>query len=111
MSKAYAPTRSPRLKLVAAFLAVYIIWGSTYLAIRFAVETMPPFLMAGARFFIAGALLYTWARLRGADRPNAINWRSAAVVGGLLLLGGNGMVSWAEQTASDSLLSVAGRPE
>src|SRR5262245_37237497 len=106
MLKEYMPTRPPRLNLVAAFLAVYIIWGSTYLAIRFAVETMPPFLMAGARFFIAGTLLYIWARLRGAARPNAINWRSAAVVGGLLLLGGNGMVSWAEQSVPSSLAAL-----
>lgn len=79
-----------------AFAAIYLIWGSTYLAIRFAVETLPPFLMAGVRFVIAGALLYTWARLRGEERPTALNWRATAILGGLLLLGGNGLVSWAE---------------
>ena len=81
----------------AALLAVYIVWGSTYLAIRFAVETIPPFLMAGARFLVAGSILYAWRMLSG-DRPgNLRHWRSAAVVGLLLLLGGNGLVSWAEQ--------------
>ncbi len=79
-----------------AFAAIYLIWGSTYLAIRFAVETLPPFLMAGVRFVVAGALLYVWARLRGEERPSAANWRATAILGGLLLLGGNGLVSWAE---------------
>ncbi len=79
-----------------AFAAIYLIWGSTYLAIRFAIETLPPFLMAGVRFLVAGALLYGWARLRGAERPVAANWRATAILGGLLLLGGNGLVSWAE---------------
>src|SRR5262249_19373523 len=106
MPKEYTPTRSPQLKLVAAFLAVYIIWGSTYLAIRFAVETIPPFLMAGVRFFIAGALLYILARLRGADRPKAIHLRSAAAVGGLLLVSGKGAVSWAEQSVPSSLAAL-----
>src|SRR5262249_23407548 len=106
MPKEYVSTRSPRLKLGAAFLAVYIIWGSTYLAIRFAIDTVPPFLMAGTRFLIAGVLLYIWARLRGAERPTVLNWRSAALVGGLLLLGGNGMVSWAEQVVPSSLAAL-----
>ncbi len=79
-----------------AFAAIYLIWGSTYLAIRFAVETLPPFLMAGVRFALAGAILYLWARLRGEERPTAAHWRATAILGGLLLLGGNGLVSWAE---------------
>jgi drug/metabolite transporter (DMT)-like permease len=85
------------LRLAAAFAAVYVIWGSTYLAIRIAIETMPPFAMAGMRFVIAGALLYTWQRLRGAPAPLRIHWRSTAIIGALLLLGGNGGVTWAEQ--------------
>lgn len=88
---------SSRIKLIAAFAAVYTIWGSTYLAIHFAIETLPPFLMAGVRFLVAGGILYTWARLRGAPRPAAVHWRSALVIGGLLLLFGNGGVVWAEQ--------------
>jgi drug/metabolite transporter (DMT)-like permease len=87
----------PWLRLAAAFLAVYLIWGSTYLAIRFAIESLPPFFMAGARNAIAGALLFAWMRLRGAPRPKLIHWREAAIVGGLMLLVGNGGVTWAEQ--------------
>lgn len=93
-------------RLVAAFAAVYLIWGSTYLAIRIAIETMPPFLMAGSRFVIAGALLYGWAWLRGAPRPRLVHWRSALIIGGLLLLGGNGGVTWAEQEAPSSLAAL-----
>ena len=92
----HARTASPpRWQIVTAFAAVYIIWGSTYIGIRFAVETLPPFSMAGARAFVAGALLYVWARLRGVPKPEFIHWQSAAIIGGLLLLGGNGLLSWA----------------
>ena len=87
----------PRWQVMMAFAAVYLIWGSTYLGIRVAVETIPPFSMAGSRALVAGALLYIWARVRGAARPEAIHWREAAIVGGFLLLGGNGLLSWAEQ--------------
>ncbi len=77
--------------------SIYLIWGSTYLAIRFAIETLPPFIMAGTRFLIAGVLLYVVARGRGAPRPTRAQWRGAAIVGTLLLMGGNGAVTWAEQ--------------
>jgi len=86
-----------RMTVALAFAAVYIIWGSTYLAIRVGVETIPPLLMAGVRFVIAGAALYAWAKWRGVPRPERVHWRSAMIVGGLLLLGGNGGVCWAEQ--------------
>lgn len=101
-----------RLKIALAFAAVYLIWGSTYLGIRFAVETLPPFLMAGARFTIAGVLLYSWMRLRGEPRPLRMHWWSAAVIGFLLLLIGNGSVSWAEQVVPSGItaLLVAGSP-
>ncbi len=89
--------RPSRAAVLAALGAVYVIWGSTYLAIRFAVETLPPFLMAGTRFVVAGTLLYAWRRAVGFARPSAAQWRAAAVVGGLMLLGGNGGVVWAEQ--------------
>ncbi len=95
-----------RGKVVAAFAAVYLIWGSTYLAIRFAIETIPPHLMAAARFLVAGAVLYAWSRLRGAPRPTARNWGAAAVVGGLLLLGGNGAVVWAETRVPSGLTAL-----
>jgi drug/metabolite transporter (DMT)-like permease len=81
-----------RERLIAAFAAIYVIWGSTYLAIRFAVETLPPLSMAGVRFLLAGSLVYVWARWRGAPRPAARHWVSASVIGALLLLGGNGAV-------------------
>lgn len=86
-----------RRAILAALGAVYILWGSTYLAIRFAVETLPPFLMAGVRFTVAGAILYGWRRAVGFPRPTAKQWRAATVVGALMLLGGNGGVVWAEQ--------------
>ncbi len=84
-------------KIVTAFAAVYILWGSTFLAIRFAVATLPPFLMAGTRHLIAGAVLYPLARLRSGEQPSRANWSAAALMGALLLFGGNGGVSWAEQ--------------
>ena len=99
-------SRTPRTQILLAFLAVYTIWGSTYLAIRFAVATMPPFLMAGVRFLIAGSILYLWLRLRGAERPKLIHWRSALVIGALLLLGGNGGVSWAEVHVPSGLAAL-----
>jgi drug/metabolite transporter (DMT)-like permease len=84
-------------KAWAALIAVYIVWGSTYLTIRFAIETIPPFISAGIRFFVSGLILYTWRRLSGDPAPKKIEWRSASIVGLLLLLGGNGGVVWAEQ--------------
>src|SRR5829696_2346636 len=96
-----------RARLIAAFAAVYLIWGSTYLAIRFAVETLPPLLMASARFMIAGALVLLWARLRnGSAWPNRVEWRVGLIGGGLLLLGGNGGVSWAEQRVPSGIAAL-----
>jgi drug/metabolite transporter (DMT)-like permease len=95
-----------RLELALAFAAIYVVWGSTYLAIRFAIETVPPFLMAGFRFVVAGVLLYGWARWRGAARPTAGHWGAAAVVGALLLLGGNGAVVWAEQRVPSGVTAL-----
>jgi drug/metabolite transporter (DMT)-like permease len=94
------------LKVALAMGAVYVIWGSTYLAIRFAIETIPPFLMAGTRYLTAGVLLYGWARLRGAPRPSLVHWRSAAVIGAFLLLVGNGGVVWAEQRVDSGLAAL-----
>ncbi len=81
-------------------LGVYVVWGSTYLAIRFAVQTMPPFLMAATRFLVAGAALFVFRRARRDAAPSDREWRSAAIIGLLLLLGGNGGVVWAEQRVS-----------
>lgn len=100
-------TSSPSLLRVAlALAAVYVIWGSTYLAIAIAIETLPPFWMAGARFVIAGGLLYGWSLRRGAPHPTPAQWRSAALIGGLLLLGGNGGVVWAEQRVSSGIAAL-----
>jgi drug/metabolite transporter (DMT)-like permease len=85
-----------RTALILAFAAIYLIWGSTYLGIRVAVETMPPFLMAGTRFAVAGVLILTFLRLRGAPWPTAAQWREQTIIGIFLLLGGNAVVSWAE---------------
>ena len=101
-----------RLRVALALGAVYLVWGSTYLAIRFAVETLPPFLMAGTRFTIAGAVLYGWRRAAGHPRPSVAQWRAAAVVGALMLLVGNGGVTWAEQwvESGTAALMVASVP-
>jgi drug/metabolite transporter (DMT)-like permease len=98
--------RASMLHVAVALGAVYVIWGSTYLAIRFAIETIPPFLMAGTRYVTAGLLLYAWSRLRGAPRPTGVNWRSAVLVGAALLLVGNGGVVWAEQRVSSGLVAL-----
>jgi drug/metabolite transporter (DMT)-like permease len=98
--------RFPRPRVIAAFAAVYLVWGSTYLAIRYAVETIPPFLMVGTRFLLSGAILYAWARYRSACRPSAAQWRDAAIAGVLMLCFGNGAVSWAEQRVPSGLAAL-----
>ena len=99
--------RSMRARLIAAFVAVYVIWGSTYLAIRFAVQTLPPLLMASARFVVAGVIVLLWARLRdGAAWPTRVEWRVGLISGALLLLGGNGGVSWAEQRVPSGIAAL-----
>jgi drug/metabolite transporter (DMT)-like permease len=90
------PNRPSRSALITAFGLVYVIWGSTYLAIRFAIETIPPFLMAGIRFLIAGGVLFAWTRIRGEAMPTPKQWRAMTIIGALLLLCGNGAVTWAE---------------
>jgi drug/metabolite transporter (DMT)-like permease len=96
-----------RGRLLAAFAAVYIIWGSTYLAIRFAVETLPPLLMAGARFTIAGLILLLWSRtVQHAERASRSDWRTGLVSGALLLLGGNGAVVWAETRVPSGIAAL-----
>lgn len=102
-----AETRRPLpWSIWAALFTVYIAWGSTYLAIRFVVEGLPPWLTAGARFVIAGGLLFLLRRLRGDPPPTLRQWRSAAIVGGFLLLGGNGCVVWAEQRVPSGVASL-----
>jgi drug/metabolite transporter (DMT)-like permease len=104
--------RPPLWRLVVAFALVYVIWGSTYLAIRFAIETVPPLLMAGVRYLLAGALLYAWSRARGEARPGWRHLPALLVVGGALLLLGNGGVVIAEQWVASgaAALLVATEP-
>ena len=94
------------LAVVLAFAAVYLIWGSTYLAIRVGIETLPPFALAASRFAIAGALLYGWARWRGAKRPTSHQWWKTALIGTLLLCGGNGLVCLAEETVPSGIAAL-----
>ena len=89
-------TSAPTAHLVVAFAAIYLIWGSTYLGMAIAIETMPPFLMAATRFAIAGGLLFAARRWLGDPLPTLRQWRSAAIVGTLLFVGGNGVVAWAQ---------------
>lgn len=95
-----------KTKVWIALLALYIVWGSTYLGIRFAVETIPPFLHASLRFLISGAILYIWRRAAGDPAPSVSNWKSTAIVGAALLLGGNGLVAWAEQTVPSGIAAL-----
>lgn len=99
-----APPR--RLAIAAAFAAVYIVWGSTYLAIQFAIASIPPLLMGGARFLVAGAILYLVARASGAPQPTRVHWQTALIVGACLLLFGNGGVSVAEQFVPSGLAAL-----
>ncbi|WKZ35472.1 MAG: EamA family transporter [Anaerolineales bacterium] len=86
-----------KTKIWIALLALYIVWGSTYLGIKVAIETIPPFFHAGIRFLISGMILVIWQRSSGIQMPTRSQWISTAIIGNLLLLGGNGLVSWAEQ--------------
>jgi len=95
-----------RSEVVLAFGAVYVLWGSTYLAIRVGVETIPPFILAGARHLTAGLLLYAWLRLRGTAAPERRQWIPAAIIGALMLLGGNGLVTWAEQRVPSGVAAL-----
>jgi len=103
LAQAAAPARA---KLLLAFAAVYLIWGSTYLAIRFAIETVPPFLVGGFRFIIAGSLMYAFLRMRGEARPTGAQWRSAFIIGPLLLTGGNGGIVWSEQFVPSGVVAL-----
>lgn len=105
-SDSSAQRHAPLWLVVAAFAAVYLIWGSTYLGIRFAVESIPPFLMAGSRNLAAGLTLYAFARLRGAAAPSRIEWRDAVIAGTLMLVIGNGAVTWAEQRVPSSMTAL-----
>ena len=101
-----APPSTARTQVAVALATIYLVWGSTYLAIKLADETLPPLLMAGARFLVAGAMLYLWMRLRGAPRPTLAHWLAALVAGALLLVFGNGAMVWAEQYVPSGIVAL-----
>jgi drug/metabolite transporter (DMT)-like permease len=98
-----APTK---IRLIVAFAALYLIWGSTFLGIRFAIETIPPFLMAGARFLIAGLIMYAIAWSQGITKSSWTNWRTSLIIGACLLLACNGGVTISEQSIDSGLAAL-----
>jgi drug/metabolite transporter (DMT)-like permease len=99
-------TRTHVITIILAFAAIYIIWGTTYFGIRVAVETIPPFFMAGVRFLFSGMLIFIILRVRGVPVPKRFHWRSAVFIGALLLVGGNGLVTWSEQQVPSSTAAL-----
>lgn len=97
--------RSESIKIALAFAAIYLVWGSTYLAIRYAVETIPPLVAAGIRHTIAGGVLLAWACVRG-YRPRREHWFAGAIVGALFFLIGHGTLHWAEQHVASGLAAL-----
>jgi len=93
-------------KIWLALIALYVVWGSTYLGIKFAIETIPPFFHAGVRFLISGIILVAWQRAAGQQMPTRKQWISTGVIGTLLLLGGNGLVAWAEQFIASGIAAL-----
>ncbi|HEY1271991.1 MAG TPA: EamA family transporter [Terriglobales bacterium] len=100
------PSGPRTLHLLLAFAAIYLIWGSTYLGIRYAVETIPPLLMMGTRHLAAGLMLYAWLRLRGTPAPLRMHWKGAAIAGGFFFLGSHGSLAWAEQRVPSGLAAL-----
>jgi len=101
-----AQRKRARLHEILAFAAVYVIWGSTYLAIRVGVETLPPLLLAGSRFLLAGTVVYGVLRLRGAPAPTAGHWKRSGLAGIVMLVFGNGLVTWAETRLPSNLAAL-----
>src|SRR5437667_12803850 len=95
-----APTK---VRIIIAFLALYLVWGSTYLGIRFAIESIPPFLMAGMRFLLAGLIMYVIAWSHGAYKSSWANWRTSLIIGDCLLLAGKRGVTISEQYIDSGL--------
>lgn len=103
MSKSETPSRG---LIIAGFLAVYLIWGSTYLGIAFAIETIPPFAMASIRFLLAGSVLFAIAKINGVPNPTRREWRSTAILGALLLFVANSGLVWAEKHIASGLVAL-----
>ncbi len=99
-------TRPASWKILSAFAIIYLVWGSTYLAIRIGVLEMPPFLMAGIRFFLAGLILYAWMRLTGVPSPTKREWRDAMILGALMFLMDYACLFWAEQRVPSGISAV-----
>lgn len=97
---------APATPVILGFAAIYLIWGSTYLGIRYAVETIPPLMMMSIRHFVAGVLVYVWARARGTEKPNLKEWSHAAIAGALLFLGSHGTLAWAEVQVPSGLAAL-----
>src|SRR5881394_377087 len=107
MRHCHSSMAAPKKTLVIiAFAALYVIWGSTYLGIRFSIETIPPFLMAGARFVLAGMIMYAVAWSQGIGESNWRNWRTSLIIGACLLLGGNGGVTMSEKYIDSGLAAL-----
>jgi drug/metabolite transporter (DMT)-like permease len=107
----HADAHSTSWRVLLAFAVVYLVWGSTYLAIRYAVESIPPLLMAGTRFLVAGGILYAWQRLRtprpaGTPIATSVQWKGAAVTGLTLIAASYGLVSWAELTVPSGIVAL-----
>jgi drug/metabolite transporter (DMT)-like permease len=98
--------KNSKIKIFTALVAVYISWGSTYLAIRIALQELPPLFMMGIRFFFVGVVLYVFLRLRGAPVPNGVQWRNATIIGAFLFLGGSAGVAYAEQWVPSGLAAL-----
>lgn len=107
MTDPAARSLDPRVLIPLSLLTLYVVWGSTYLGIRFALESYPPFLLAGVRFLFAGVALYAFLRWRGLAAPTRLQWRNAAITGVLLLGFGNGLVCFAEERVSSGIAAVA----
>src|SRR5919108_3757095 len=110
-TSAVRATRPGRIETIAAFLAIYVIWGSTFLAIRFAVESIPPLLTAATRHLVAGSILLAWALWKG-ERPTREGWRAGLILGFLFFLVSHGLLHWAELSVPSGVaaLVIASEP-
>ena len=94
------------IKIIAAFAMIYFVWGSTYLAIRLAIETIPPFMMMGIRFTVAGILIYSWFYHRSKRKPDIMDWKKACITGLLMIFCGYACVAWAQQFIPSGFAAV-----
>ncbi len=99
-------TTPSRVWIVAAFAVIYVVWGTTFLGIHYAIETLPPFLMGSVRFLISGIALFAWAHFRGAPLPSRHQWKTAAIAGSFFMLVGQGGVVWGQQSVPTGVASV-----